>query len=1126
MEKLNKDEVETFAELDELLTSPILETLKNALQIPARMAEEIEDPIDFLNTAKTWEDYDPVTFHDALKVMGRSDILAKAGKLEWLCTPSSKQTVRHEEPRSVKTLVRMLADDVTSRQWKIIVSQISTRRTGKIQAREVLKLCLENNLITKDLTELSELMERVKRNDIASQLSSYSATFSQITKTEFRDLFSNEIECGESEGEEECRSRLRDYLKIQHSKVSVTFESENTESMEHIYTPLTVVEEVPIVEAESEESSLTEISNIRAMVAKLTYVEEVNFDEILATTLDSFPQLWLMIGSPGSGKTFLCKNIAFRFGISEVSNFQFVLYIPCRSEKWHKMEATRNDKGRIVTRQFVQEWLAISMSAFSKWSESLSKRLVETDGESLLVIIDGVDEFTKKVPFQSTLLSLILRRGLLSRASFLITSRPGAWSQLSHQHGATFRVDSYFQVVGFSPSNRDLYFQKRIPNEQKLSAVRQLLRRHDEINQLALVPVNASLFSSLFNQAASILSYTLTNLYSELVVYIIRRQLSRMSLTAYMKNVSSMSDFHPGIQECIRAIGEEAYDGVFDRHLTSSNAIPLCLDDGDVESERLGLMESCIKEVKVGEKEKVWTFTHLTIQEFMSALFFRANSWSDQCAMIRYLVSSSATFSMFKMVIRFSCGLLKGNTGAIIPILCHKLTPTPMPMHDMPMIHQLQYTPILVAVSDWYKFTSTFLMLATIICETNPETIRKQFCYYYDKYLPHPLYFYFRGIVVSPNEWYCFVQSLRYVSRIKLIHIDTQLISPEQFSEFLHQLSSCSLCYLALFFGFKTSSSLARYTRLLTTTTLPPDTKISIYLHECKLVENVQLFRTNQFVGSLGLNDSNCSLEMLHRLTNQFSSIENIYFWRSSDISDWSILQQSIGYHQVTGLYIRDRNAYPFTPDFLSGLSSLQELYCVTKLDPFALLPSLQSLSRVTFLGLLSTQFPPSNESHRDRIVQLINRNSNSLRHLDLPFLHLAGFHDWSSFLPTLHSCSNLVFLLLTNTKFPLHDISCWYEAVSALRSLVFFGLTAVPLRDEGLWVVCHSLTHHPAIRSLLISSCDLTPESCRTLSCLIQTLPQIRKLTIYKAELFRPDFQLQSLVLAAEECSVEIQLL
>ena len=48
-----------------------------------------------------------------------------------------------------------------------------------------------------------------------------------------------------------------------------------------------------------------------------------------------------------------------------------------------------------------------------------------------------------------------------------------------------------------------------------------------------------------------------------------------------------MSDFHPGIQECIRAIGEEAYNGVFDRHLTSNNSIPLCVDNGDVESERL-----------------------------------------------------------------------------------------------------------------------------------------------------------------------------------------------------------------------------------------------------------------------------------------------------------------------------------------------------------------------------------------------------------------------------------------------------------------------------------------------------------------------------------------------------------
>lgn len=51
------------------------------------------------------------------------------------------------------------------------------------------------------------------------------------------------------------------------------------------------------------------------------------------------------------------------------------------------------------------------MSAFLKWSESPSKQMVETDGESLPVY--RVDEFIKKVPFQPTLLCLILRRGIL-----------------------------------------------------------------------------------------------------------------------------------------------------------------------------------------------------------------------------------------------------------------------------------------------------------------------------------------------------------------------------------------------------------------------------------------------------------------------------------------------------------------------------------------------------------------------------------------------------------------------------------------------------------------------------------------------------------------------------------------
>ena len=47
------------------------------------------------------------------------------------------------------------------------------------------------------------------------------------------------------------------------------------------------------------------------------------------------------------------------------------------------------------------------MSGIAKgpnWPKDLAKHLTESDGEGLLLIIDGLDEFTRKVPFGKTFL--------------------------------------------------------------------------------------------------------------------------------------------------------------------------------------------------------------------------------------------------------------------------------------------------------------------------------------------------------------------------------------------------------------------------------------------------------------------------------------------------------------------------------------------------------------------------------------------------------------------------------------------------------------------------------------------------------------------------------------------------
>ena len=436
--------------------------------------------------------------------------------------------------------------------------------------------------------------------------------------------------------------------------------------------------------------------------------------------------VWCLIGNPGSGKSFLCKRFAFLYGDHQMRNFRFVISVPCRMPEWHKLEEVRQEAKYVVDQEFVIDWLSLSMTVDAKWSESLSRHLYRTDGEGLLIIMDGADEFTASVPFETTLLCRILERHFLCLATILVTSRPSQWTELRLDYGKKFKINDDFQVLGFSPKNRDLYFEKRITTVEKLKSVHQLFDRHDEIKQLALVPVNASLFTSLFNNSDAILTHTLSHLYTQLVLYIVRGQLSRMCLYEHSE-VLVMSRFHLDIKKCINAIGLEANQGIYERELTSDKSIPLKLDDKSYDCERLGLMHAHIKVDNFGVRVKVWMFQHFTIQEYMAAVSICSNFWRNQCYIIRYFTTSSKLLSMYRMVVRFVGGILMQDSGFITPVLCRHVLPVPLPLHDAPMYHQLYYDPPLVDVSDWKEFTESFLFLCTVIIETNSHSIHRLF---------------------------------------------------------------------------------------------------------------------------------------------------------------------------------------------------------------------------------------------------------------------------------------------------------------------------------------------------------------------------------------------------------------
>ena len=1115
-------EMKVFVELKKLLTPSTIAKLQNAIEVPARIVQDTgNDPIKFLFALKKWDQFNPSTFDLALQGVGGS-ILHTARKLEWLSDPSHRQRSHKEEPKSMQTFVQLLTQGMTSQQWMLLANTDS-----ESAPKSMLKQCIDNRAITSNMVDLCEDLEIVERNDLAIQVRGYITTFQHLSSNTFRQQILEEIERDEKAELIVWQLSLREFIRIQNKDVSVILDQDPV-PIESVYIPLTVIKvESPEkrVGAESGCEEIEFLRNIHSKVAQET-VEVVDFDSIVTSFDSSRHELWCLIGSPGSGKSFLCKHFAYMYGTNTLTNFRYVISIPCRSPEWHKLEEARHEAGNIVDSDFIVCWLSLSMFSGAKWSNSLSEQLVKSDGEGLLIILDGADEFARDVPFDATLLNCLLKRRILPLSTVLVTSRPYAWSEL--QEKSQFHVDAHFQVLGFSPENRDLYFKKRIETISKLNDVNEMFYRHEEIEQLSLIPVNASLFTALFNESESILTFTLSHIYTQLIVYMIRRQLSRMGLKEHSK-VCDLSKFHPGIQKCIRAIGKEANQGIFDRDLTSDKNIPLKIGDTKLSSERLGLMQAHVKVGRFGNRMKVWTFQHLTIQEFMAAVSICANSWTNQCLIFRYITSSVQYLSMYKMVIRFVSGILRQNAGRMTPILCRHTLPKPMSFSDVPIIYKLGYFFELINSSGWKEFTQSFLLLCALISEINySDSISKHFAYFKEKF-PEPTCLYFTH-TVSPNEWHCFTQSLKYVHNFHVIFINSGFIKSTQFNSLLPALSSCHLDYLSLVFVEKDFETILSFTGPLSSATLPASTRISINIHLCDLTacnDSQLLFpSTNQFTGSLKLYESAMKHSMLENLTNQFRSLHNLFYSPKSNDSDWSLIHQLISDSPLNGLYIDDFHGFlPVTADSLSALSSLKELYWETEQDCYEALQYLHRLSSITYLRLSSASWPSPNPSYPDSISRLISENATSLREISLIALDRIGFDSWGSCLDLVSICSNLISLQLIYCNFTPDDMSCWYRALTVMKSLVYLKLEYTPLQDSGMLILCHSLNYHPAIRYLLINRCELSSKSCLPIKYLILTPPHIKILDLSKSELSSPDpEQLELLEQSAEQCSIKIR--
>ena len=304
--------------------------------MPDGVCDRDSDGALFFQSLKRWNEFDPFIFHQSLLVI-RPDLVVVALKISWLCV--DVPGMHSDQPLTVKSLVQLLQWGISIVNLRLIQTAFDSEES-EVKFNNTMRLLLKNNVIRKDLKELSLLLINIELNSIAEKLEAYKKAFQNMCDHEFTSKFRRELaRLGKQIVEWE--HYLKEFLETQFRNVKQMLGNDDAVSLEKVYVDLTILKQKPRPVSYDDETTYNEIAYLRKIANGEVKITPIDFIEEMKSCDPSKPEIKCFIGNPGSGKTFFCNRTALRFGNDELSQFSYSLSIPCRTQEWHEMESSR-----------------------------------------------------------------------------------------------------------------------------------------------------------------------------------------------------------------------------------------------------------------------------------------------------------------------------------------------------------------------------------------------------------------------------------------------------------------------------------------------------------------------------------------------------------------------------------------------------------------------------------------------------------------------------------------------------------------------------------------------------------------------------------------------------------------
>ncbi|XP_052447466.1 NLR family CARD domain-containing protein 3 isoform X1 [Carassius gibelio] len=245
----------------------------------------------------------------------------------------------------------------------------------------------------------------------------------------------------------------------------------------------------------------------------------------------------------------------------------------------------------------------------------------------VVFIFDGLDESRITLMFSddqkicdvnetssvSVLMANLIKGELLPFALIWITSRPAAANQIPSEY-----IHRLTEIQGFNESQKEEYFKKRISNQDQASRIISHIRRARSLHIMCHIPVFCWISSTVLQKLLEEdLSAEIPQTLTEMYIHFLLIQINMKNQKYEERDPEKLLQSN---REVIVKLAEVAFKQLMKGNVMfyEEDLIESSIDVTDA-SVYSGICTEIFKEESVIHQRKVYSFIHLSIQEFLAA---------------------------------------------------------------------------------------------------------------------------------------------------------------------------------------------------------------------------------------------------------------------------------------------------------------------------------------------------------------------------------------------------------------------------------------------------------------------------------------------------------------------------